>query len=65
MFSFVHDTVLDPFAGSGTTLIAAASCQRNAIGVEVDPEYLTLARTRVASELGTLSLFGEPISISP
>jgi site-specific DNA-methyltransferase (adenine-specific) len=64
MFSFVHDTVLDPFAGTGTTLIAAVSCQRNAVGVEIDPEYLKLARKRVASELNTLSLFGETISIS-
>jgi DNA modification methylase len=65
MFSFVHDTVLDPFAGTGTTLLAAVSCQRNAIGVEIDPEYVKLARKRVAGEVNTLSLFGETLSISP
>ena len=39
MFSFVGDTVLDPFMGTGTTNIAAARWGRNSIGVEVDPEY--------------------------
>ncbi len=38
MFSIVGDTVLDPFAGTGTTLWAAARCGRDAIGVEWDPE---------------------------
>ncbi len=64
MFSFVHDTVLDSFAGTGTTLLAAVSCQRNAIGVEIDPEYVKLARKRIDSGLDTCSLFGETVSIS-
>jgi DNA modification methylase len=46
MFSFVGDTVLDPFVGTGTTILAAAQCGRNSIGVEVDEEYLASARTR-------------------
>ncbi len=58
MFSFVGDTVLDPFVGTGTTVIAAVQHQRNAIGVEVDPTYLRLARRRVETELPTL--FGKP-----
>lgn len=38
MFSLVGETVLDPFAGTGTTLAAAAGCGRNAVGVEWDPD---------------------------
>jgi len=38
MFSVVDDTVLDPFAGTGTTLWAAAECGRFGVGVEWDPE---------------------------
>jgi site-specific DNA-methyltransferase (adenine-specific) len=64
MFSFVGDTVLDPFVGTGTTLLAAIRCQRNAIGVEVDPEYISLARRRLAAEVSRQSLFDEPIHVS-
>src|SRR5207248_9875043 len=44
MFSFVGDTVLDPFLGSGTTSRAAMLAGRNSIGVEVEPTYVQLAR---------------------
>ena len=47
MFSFVGDTVLDPFLGTGSTTIAAARCGRNSIGVEVDEEYLEKALQRI------------------
>lgn len=40
--------VLDPFAGSGTTLLAAKRLDRNYIGVEVDPEYFSIAQRRLA-----------------
>jgi site-specific DNA-methyltransferase (adenine-specific) len=56
MFSFVGDTVLDPFMGTGTTLVAAAKCERNAIGVEIEPSYIEHARRRL--EKRTSSLFG-------
>ena len=49
LFSFVGDTVLDPFAGSGTTLIAAAMLNRIGIGVEVDLQYCELAKKRILS----------------
>jgi modification methylase len=49
MFSFVGDTVLDPFAGTGTTLAAAATAGRNAIGTEIDPAYAKLAKVRLAT----------------
>lgn len=39
MFSFVGDTVLDPFLGTGTTSLAAARWGRNSVGVEIDPMY--------------------------
>lgn len=39
MFSFTGDTVLDPFCGSGTTMVAALQNERNSIGVEIDPDY--------------------------
>ncbi len=51
LFSFVGDVVLDPFAGSGTTLIAAQTNGRKSIGIEIDPEYFTLARERIAREV--------------
>ncbi len=50
MFSFTGDTVLDPFLGSGTTLIAAMRCGRNSIGVEIAPGYLAMARRRAEQE---------------
>jgi len=47
MFSFYGDTVLDPFAGTGTTLVAALNAGRNAIGVEVDAKYIEIAKRRL------------------
>lgn len=51
MFSFVGDTVLDPFAGTGTTAVAAGNCGRNSIGFDVAPEYCQLAFERLRREL--------------
>lgn len=50
MFSFVGDTVLDPFSGTGTTTIAAAACGRNSIGYEIDDHYIALARRRISEK---------------
>jgi DNA modification methylase len=50
MFSFVGDTVLDPFLGTGTTTLGAALWGRNSIGYEVDPEYHKLALNRIRDE---------------
>jgi DNA modification methylase len=47
MFSFVGDTVLDPFMGTASTNIAASRCGRNSIGTEVDPHYFEYARKRM------------------
>jgi DNA modification methylase len=57
MFSFTEDTVLDPFMGTGTTLLASARCGRNSIGVEIEPSYVKMAKERLERELA--SLFGE------
>ncbi len=56
MFSFVGDTVLDPFCGTGTTMIAAMLTDRNSIGVEIDPEYCRMiARYLKAENSGLFS----------
>jgi DNA modification methylase len=56
MFSFVGDTVLDPFMGTGTTNVAASHCGRNSIGVEIDPHYFKMAAARLHRE--SSDLFG-------
>lgn len=54
MFSFVGDTVVDPFAGTGTTALAALETGRNSINVEIEPSYVGLIEKRLAS-LGALT----------
>jgi len=51
LFSFVGDTVLDPFMGSGTTLAAAAAAGRRAVGIEIEKRYCALARSRLVRAL--------------
>ncbi len=50
MFSFVNDTVLDPFLGSGTTSLAAKKLERNSIGYEINPEFLPLMKEKLDLE---------------
>lgn len=50
LFSYVGDTVLDPFVGSGTTMIAAHLTKRKGIGVDVDEEYINLSIKRLTEE---------------
>lgn len=54
MFSFVGDTVLDPFLGSGTTLIACHQTTRIGIGIELDKKYCEIAVKRLLEESGVL-----------
>jgi DNA modification methylase len=50
-------TVLDPFAGSGTTLAVAAELGRSGIGCELNPEYIELAEQRIAKSKAKIPLF--------
>lgn len=54
MFSFAGDTVLDPFMGTGTTLLAASRCGRNSMGVEIEPSYVRMAKQRLEIKLSSL-----------
>ena len=51
MFSFVGDTILDPFLGTGTTLFAAGLWGRNGIGFEIDGKYARMALTRLKEDI--------------
>lgn len=50
LFSFIGDTVLDPFLGSGSTLIASYSHGRKGIGVDIDKNYCDIAINRLKNE---------------
>ena len=54
LFTYRDDLVLDPFMGSGSTLIAAARLGRRYVGYELDAAYVQIARERVASEAGLI-----------
>ena len=47
MFTFVGDTVLDPFLGSGTTSLAAKNLNRNSIGYEINKDFLTVIKSKI------------------
>lgn len=67
MFSFTEDIVLDPFCGTGTTLVAALRTGRNSIGVDIDPEYCRMAARYLKAEnsslFSTAKLFFEKVNI--
>lgn len=50
MFSFVGDTVLDPFWGTGSTTVAAIRAARSSVGFDIEPEYLNIGRARLAQQ---------------
>ena len=54
MFSFPNETILDPFMGSGTTALAARKLNRNSVGYEINPEYISLIKEKI----GGKDLFG-------
>jgi site-specific DNA-methyltransferase (adenine-specific) len=49
MFSFVGDTILDPFLGSGTTTLAAKNLNRNSIGYEINPQFISIIEEKVVA----------------
>lgn len=50
LFTFVGDIVLDPFLGSGSTLIACVLTNRKGIGIEIDKNYCQIAKQRILTE---------------
>ncbi|MEM1395650.1 MAG: site-specific DNA-methyltransferase [Cyanobacteria bacterium P01_H01_bin.150] len=62
MFSFVGDTVLDPFVGTGTTCIAAANWGRNSIGVEVEPIYHHFAFEKMSKTYGLRLVYDQVVT---
>ena len=56
LFTKENDTVLDPFMGSGTTLVVAKRMRRNSIGIDIVPEYCEMVRRRL--QPAELCLFG-------
>ena len=54
LFTYVGDMVLDPFVGSGTTLIASALTNRHGFGVDIDKTYCELAKNRLINSIGNL-----------
>jgi len=57
MFSFVGDTVLDPFLGSGTTSLAAKKLNRNSIGYEINKEFLSIIKEKLGTKQCTTSQY--------
>lgn len=47
MFSFVGETILDPFAGSGTTALASKNLERNSVGYEINPEFIPFIKEKL------------------
>ena len=60
MLTLPGDTILDPFMGSGTTLVACQKLGRHGIGIEIDPEYFEIACRRVEEAARQPDLFIEP-----
>ena len=54
MFTFVNDTVLDPFLGSGTTSLAAKKLDRNSVGYEINPDFLALIEDKLGIRQRTI-----------
>lgn len=58
--SRIGDTILDPFMGSGTTGMVAKELGREFIGIELNPEYITMSERRIASASYQRDIFDQP-----
>jgi site-specific DNA-methyltransferase (adenine-specific) len=69
LFSYKGDTVLDPFLGSGTTLVASYLNNRKGVGIDVDPHYCQIALNRLKKEGGmgqtTITHYSTPSAAKP
>jgi site-specific DNA-methyltransferase (adenine-specific) len=63
LFSYKHDTVLDPFLGSGSTLVAAYLNNRKGIGIDIDKHYCEIAINRLKNEANLKLIAQKPIEI--
>lgn len=55
MFSFIGETILDPFAGSGTTSLAAKNTDRNSVGFEINPDFIPIIQEKLGFHQKDLS----------
>lgn len=51
MYSYIGETVLDPFAGTGTTLVEAKRLRRHSIGLDINPEFIELTKRRLRGDV--------------
>ena len=70
MFSFVGDTVLDPFTGSGTTNLAAKNLVRNSVGYEINSEFIPVIKEKLGAKQTDISgttyeFFKQHLKINP
>ncbi len=65
LYTYRGDLVLDPFAGSGTTAVAAVRSERHFVGYDVDDSYVRLAESRIEDERRRLASFGQQSWLAP
>ena len=58
MFSFAGDTVLDPFAGTGSTGVAAVAAGRHSVSIEIDPGYVKITEENIKKAIGQKRILG-------
>ncbi len=59
LYTFADDLVLDPFMGSGSAMVAAAGLGRRYVGYDLDPDYVDIARRRVAEGVSPARVDGD------